>query len=184
MWERFWKKDYQVKMLNVRLRSVLLLREEYLCETFPLLPTQKETMNYSPFNCSFYIFAGLALLMGLSSCSEFAEEAAGPKIYAPGEIRAEDIERIAMSEAGLREGVEINYRSRGVTDRGDTYYVSLVARPYRPGATRTVGVNSRGEIVDYIKGDRIPPAGKKSAGTQINAAPSPGLLSPPPVQEN
>lgn len=133
--------------------------------------------NFS-FRSFFLVFAAFFPFFFLSSCTGLKDkEQAGPKIYAPGEIRAEDIERIAMSEAGLREGVEMNYRSRGVTDREDVYYVSLVARPYKPGAVRTVGVNSRGEVVDYLKGDKIPAASRNTS-----PAPKPSAILVPAIE--
>lgn len=98
---------------------------------------------------------------GLPSCEffqELVEETPVPvkKVYAPGELKADEIEKIALSEVGKREGTDINFRSDGVQDREDLYYVSVVARPYRADGRRTVVVDDQGEVVQYLTGNRLP----------------------------
>lgn len=78
------------------------------------------------------------------------------KVYAPGEIRAEEVEKIALSEVGKREGTEINFRSDGVQDSEGLYYVSVTARPYKTDGRRTIVVDEQGDVVEYYKGNRLP----------------------------
>ncbi len=110
----------------------------------------------------------------LNSCSSMAQEPAAParKVYAPGEIRADDVEYIALCEVGLREGQEVNFRSNGVIDRDGLYYVSVVARPYRPDGSRMVVVDETGAIVKYSKG----------SGAPVRSAPK-AKPATPPVKE-
>lgn len=128
----------------------------------------------------FCLLCGFAA-WGLPSCEffkELVEEAPIPvkKVYAPGELKADEIEKIALSEVGKREGTDINFRSDGVQDREDLYYVSVVARPYRPDGRRTVVVNDQGEVVQYMTGNRLPKyagatAPVKKAASPVQAVP-------------
>lgn len=74
------------------------------------------------------------------------------KLFAPGTIRANDIEYIAACEVGKREADGLNYGSNNVIERNGLYYVSIVSRPHLASAQRTVVINDRGEVVDYKKG--------------------------------
>lgn len=99
------------------------------------------------------------------------------KVYAPGEIRAEEVEKIALSEVGKREGTDINFRSDGVQDSEDLYYVSVTARPYKPDGRRTVVVDEQGDVVEYYKGNRLPKySGRLKSPTSAVSPASP--LSP------
>lgn len=135
--------------------------------------------------CLAALFCGL-LALAPSCTSLKGEESPAKKIFAPGEIRANDIEYIAMCEAGLREGTEANYRSSSVLDRNGLYYVYLVARPYKTGMQRTVVVNDQGEVVAYVKGSKSPssidlgaplppvePRTEEAQSSSVSTSPSP-----------
>lgn len=120
--------------------------------------------------------------LSLVSCELLGLNAGAPvlpfkKVYAPGEIRAEEVEKIALSEVGKREGTDINFRSDGVQDSEGLYYVSVTARPYKADGRRTVVVDEQGDVVEYYKGNRLP---KYSGRPQSPAAPvSPAYPSSP-----
>lgn len=102
------------------------------------------------------------------------------KVYAPGEIRAEEVEKIALSEVGKREGTDINFRSDGVQDSEDLYYVSVTARPYKLDGRRTVVVDEQGAVVEYYKGNRLPKyrGRSKSSASSVPPASSPSQTKP------
>ena len=111
------------------------------------------------FNTLNWLIAALFPIL-LVSCvlKEDIEQEPAKKIYAPGEIRAEDIEYIAACEVGRIENDGLNYGSNNVMEKGGLYYVSIVSRPYIASAQRTVVINDRGEVIDYKKGWKPYPA--------------------------
>lgn len=124
--------------------------------------------------------------LSLVSCELLGLNAGAPvqpfkKVYAPGEIRAEELEKIALSEVGKREGTDINFRSDGVQDMESLYYVSVTARPYKPDGRRTVVVDEQGDVVEYYKGNRLPKYSERSKSPASAVSPASPVSPTKPV---
>lgn len=147
------------------------------------------------FPVSLFRFSLVLISLFLVSCELLGSKEGAPvlpfkKVYAPGEIGAEEVEKIALSEVGKREGTDINFRSDGVQESEGLYYVSVTARPYKPNGRRTVVVDEQGDVVEYYKGNRLPkyrgraqsPASPVSPSSASSSSPTkpavPSILEP------